>query len=56
LADRHERSKDKLNPFGRGNAAFCDGHAEIMSRADAGNRFYCDPFFVSGNGTSPTGN
>ena len=56
LADRHELSKNKLHPFGRGNVAFCDGHAEIISRADAGNRFFCDPFFTSGNGTSPTGN
>jgi len=56
LADRHERKKDKLNPLGRGNASFCDGHAEMMSRVDVGNRQFHDPFFVGGNGTSPTGN
>jgi prepilin-type processing-associated H-X9-DG protein len=55
LADRHERKKDKLNPMGRGNVSFCDGHAELFSRTDVGNRLYHDPFFVAGNGTSPTG-
>lgn len=36
VADRHERKKDKYNPMGRGNVAFCDGHAEFFSRADVG--------------------
>jgi prepilin-type processing-associated H-X9-DG protein len=56
LADRHSRSMDKKNPFGRGNASFCDGHAEVIDRQHAGSRAYHDPFFVSGNPTSPLGN
>jgi prepilin-type processing-associated H-X9-DG protein/prepilin-type N-terminal cleavage/methylation domain-containing protein len=55
LADRHYQKKDKKEPLGRGNVAFCDGHAEIISRVDIGNRAFHDPFFISGNGTSPTG-
>jgi prepilin-type N-terminal cleavage/methylation domain-containing protein/prepilin-type processing-associated H-X9-DG protein len=53
LADRHEVKKDKLNPLGRGNVSFVDGHAELFSRIDVGNRLYHDPFFIAGNGTSP---
>jgi prepilin-type N-terminal cleavage/methylation domain-containing protein/prepilin-type processing-associated H-X9-DG protein len=55
LADRHSRAIDKKNPFGRGNVSFCDGHAEMIGRQDAGSRAYHDPFFVAGNPTSPTG-
>jgi prepilin-type N-terminal cleavage/methylation domain-containing protein/prepilin-type processing-associated H-X9-DG protein len=55
LADRHSRALDKKNPFGTGNVAFCDGHAESIPRQDAGSRAYHDPFYVSGNPTSPTG-
>jgi prepilin-type processing-associated H-X9-DG protein/prepilin-type N-terminal cleavage/methylation domain-containing protein len=54
LADRHEVKKDKLNPYGRGNVAFCDGHAELINRLDAGSRAYHDPFYVSGNPISLT--
>ena len=54
LADRHERTKSKLNPYGRGNAAFCDGHAEIIDRLNAGSRAYHDPLYVSGNPVSLT--
>jgi prepilin-type N-terminal cleavage/methylation domain-containing protein/prepilin-type processing-associated H-X9-DG protein len=56
LADRHELKKDKLNPLGRGNVSFCDGHAELFSRVDVGSRIYHDPFYTGGgNPTSPTG-
>jgi prepilin-type N-terminal cleavage/methylation domain-containing protein/prepilin-type processing-associated H-X9-DG protein len=56
LADRHELKKDKLNPLGRGNVSFCDGHAELFSRVDVGSRAYHDPLYVGGgNPTSPTG-
>jgi prepilin-type N-terminal cleavage/methylation domain-containing protein/prepilin-type processing-associated H-X9-DG protein len=55
VTDRHERRKDKTNPLGRGNVCFVDGHAELFSRMDIGNRQYHDPYFVAGNGTSPTG-
>jgi prepilin-type N-terminal cleavage/methylation domain-containing protein/prepilin-type processing-associated H-X9-DG protein len=54
IADRHEVHKDKLNPYGRGNAAFCDGHAELVNRLDAGSRAYHDPLYVSGNPVSLT--
>jgi prepilin-type N-terminal cleavage/methylation domain-containing protein/prepilin-type processing-associated H-X9-DG protein len=50
LADRHEKRKDIKTPSGtylivpgRGNAAFCDGHAEIVSRVDAHSPAYSDP-------------
>jgi prepilin-type N-terminal cleavage/methylation domain-containing protein/prepilin-type processing-associated H-X9-DG protein len=45
LADRHEVSKSKYNPMGRGNVSFCDGHAEFFSRADAGKQEHSDPFY-----------
>jgi prepilin-type N-terminal cleavage/methylation domain-containing protein/prepilin-type processing-associated H-X9-DG protein len=45
LADRHETRKDKTNPLGRGNAVFCDGHAEFISRADAGKQQNHDPLY-----------
>ena len=45
LADRHEKYKSKTNPMGRGNAVFCDGHAEFVSRADAGTQALHDPLF-----------
>jgi prepilin-type N-terminal cleavage/methylation domain-containing protein/prepilin-type processing-associated H-X9-DG protein len=56
LADRHETKRDRKFPLGRGNAAFCDGHGELISRSDAGSREYHDPLFVSGDPRSPTGN
>jgi prepilin-type N-terminal cleavage/methylation domain-containing protein/prepilin-type processing-associated H-X9-DG protein len=50
LADRHEVRKDIKTPSGqynivpgRGNAAFCDGHAELISRVDAHSPEYYDP-------------
>lgn len=55
LADRHSRQLDRKNPLGRGNVSFCDGHAEMIARQDAGSRAYHDPFYISGNPTSPTG-
>ena len=54
LADRHERTKTKLNPYGRGSVSFCDGHAEIIDRLQAGSRAYHDPLYVSGNPISLT--
>jgi prepilin-type N-terminal cleavage/methylation domain-containing protein/prepilin-type processing-associated H-X9-DG protein len=45
LADRHEQHKDKTNPLGRGNAVFCDGHAEFISRVDAGSQAFHDPLY-----------
>jgi prepilin-type N-terminal cleavage/methylation domain-containing protein/prepilin-type processing-associated H-X9-DG protein len=45
LADRHEQHKDKTNPLGRGNCVFCDGHAEFISRVDAGSQAYNDPLY-----------
>ena len=45
LADRHERHKDKTSVQGRGNVVFCDGHAEFVSRVDAGTRTYHDPLY-----------
>jgi prepilin-type N-terminal cleavage/methylation domain-containing protein/prepilin-type processing-associated H-X9-DG protein len=45
LADRHEQHKDKTNPLGRGNAVFCDGHAEFISRVDAGTQAHNDPLY-----------
>ena len=53
IADRHERRKTKTEPLGRGNAAFCDGHAELISRVDIGTQNYHDPFFKGGNGKWP---
>jgi prepilin-type N-terminal cleavage/methylation domain-containing protein/prepilin-type processing-associated H-X9-DG protein len=56
LADRHELKKDKMNPMGRGNVSFVDGHAELFSRVDVGSRISHDPFYTGGgNPTSPTG-
>jgi prepilin-type N-terminal cleavage/methylation domain-containing protein/prepilin-type processing-associated H-X9-DG protein len=54
LADRHEVHKDKKNLYGHGNASFCDGHAELINRLDAGSRAYHDPLYVSGNPVSLT--
>jgi len=45
LSDRHENHKTKLNPLGRGNAVFCDGHADLVSRSDAGTPAYHDPYY-----------
>lgn len=57
LTDRHSRTTDRFNPFGRGNVSFVDGHAELLARQDIGSRAYHDPFYNNeGNPTSPTGN
>jgi prepilin-type processing-associated H-X9-DG protein len=45
LADRHERSKDKMYPLGSGNVVFCDGHAAQISRVDAASQAYHDPLY-----------
>ena len=55
ITDRHQTKKDKSNPFGRGGAAFCDGHAEMVTSRELGDRNYHDPFYVGSKGTSPTG-
>ena len=55
ITERHQTKKDKKNPFGRGGAAFCDGHAEFVSSRELGDRNYHDPFYVGDKGTSPTG-
>ena len=55
ITDRHQTKKDKKNPFGRGGAAFCDGHAEFVTSRELGDRNYHDPFYVGDKGTSPTG-
>jgi prepilin-type N-terminal cleavage/methylation domain-containing protein/prepilin-type processing-associated H-X9-DG protein len=55
ITDRHQTKKDKKNPFGRGGAAFCDGHAEFVSSRELGDRSYHDPFYIGDKGTSPTG-
>jgi hypothetical protein len=36
--------------------AFVDGHTEMMTSKDIGDRTYHDPFYVGVKGTSPTGN
>jgi prepilin-type N-terminal cleavage/methylation domain-containing protein/prepilin-type processing-associated H-X9-DG protein len=50
LADRHEKLKQLKNSSGTynidqgtGNAAFCDGHAEIVTRVEAHSPEYFDP-------------
>jgi len=45
LADRHDKQKNVLDPNGRGNASFCDGHGEYIERTSAGTQEYHDPFF-----------
>jgi prepilin-type N-terminal cleavage/methylation domain-containing protein/prepilin-type processing-associated H-X9-DG protein len=55
ITDRHQLKKDKTNPFGRGGVAFCDGHAEMITSKELGDRSYHDPFYVGDKGTSPNG-
>jgi len=45
LSNRHDRrSEDRDDPnAGRGNAAFCDGHAEFVPRIDAAQKEHYDP-------------
>jgi prepilin-type processing-associated H-X9-DG protein len=45
LAARHEKQKDKMNPLGRGNVGFCDGHAEVFDREKVANQMYHDPMW-----------
>jgi prepilin-type processing-associated H-X9-DG protein/prepilin-type N-terminal cleavage/methylation domain-containing protein len=45
LADRHDRIKDVYKAEGKGNVAFCDGHAEFFSRIDLGKQMYSDPLY-----------
>jgi prepilin-type N-terminal cleavage/methylation domain-containing protein/prepilin-type processing-associated H-X9-DG protein len=56
ITDRHQTPKDKKNPYGRGGVAFCDGHTEMVTSKELGDRSYHDPFYVGAKGTSPTGN
>jgi prepilin-type N-terminal cleavage/methylation domain-containing protein/prepilin-type processing-associated H-X9-DG protein len=55
ITDRHQLKRDKTNPFGRGGVAFCDGHAEMITSKELGDRSFHDPFYVGDKGTSPTG-
>jgi prepilin-type N-terminal cleavage/methylation domain-containing protein/prepilin-type processing-associated H-X9-DG protein len=45
LSNRHDRrSESSTDPnAGRGNAVFCDGHAEFMQRKDSIDRTFFDP-------------
>jgi prepilin-type processing-associated H-X9-DG protein len=45
LSNRHDKrgEKKQLLKEGRGNVAFCDGHAEFISRLDAVNQKFWDP-------------
>ena len=45
LSNRHDRESEKsTDPHaGRGNAAFCDGHAAYIDRIDSTNPKYWDP-------------
>jgi prepilin-type N-terminal cleavage/methylation domain-containing protein/prepilin-type processing-associated H-X9-DG protein len=45
LSNRHDkRSESSTDPnAGRGNASFCDGHAEFMQRKDSVDKTYFDP-------------
>lgn len=45
LSNRHDKRSEKGTgkAAGRGNAAFCDGHVEYMTRADSGLQKYWDP-------------
>jgi len=45
LADRHEIHKSYTNPLGTGNAAFFDGHAEVVTRADLASQPFWDPLY-----------
>ena len=56
ITDRHTTPKDKKSPFGRGGVAFVDGHTEMMTSKELGDRTYHDPWYVGVKGTSPTGN
>jgi len=55
LADRHENLKQLRNANGynidqgSGNAAFCDGHAEVVTRTQAHSDVYFDPKVDRGN-------
>jgi prepilin-type N-terminal cleavage/methylation domain-containing protein/prepilin-type processing-associated H-X9-DG protein len=45
ISNRHDRSKEAVTDFnaGRGNANFCDGHAEFVFRRQSFDPFYYDP-------------
>ena len=45
LSNRHDKNKEKAGDpnFGRGNAVFCDGHAEFIQRTDTTNAYFYDP-------------
>lgn len=43
LSERHETFKQTTDPTGRGNCAFCDGHAEFFDRIMAAMQEHNDP-------------
>jgi prepilin-type N-terminal cleavage/methylation domain-containing protein/prepilin-type processing-associated H-X9-DG protein len=45
MANRHDKSKEAITDpqAGRGNAVFCDGHAEFVARSASFNAFHYDP-------------
>jgi prepilin-type N-terminal cleavage/methylation domain-containing protein/prepilin-type processing-associated H-X9-DG protein len=45
LSNRHDRQSEKSTDInaGRGNASFCDGHAEFMQRLDSTKKAFYDP-------------
>jgi len=45
ISNRHDKSKEKITDVnaGRGNANFCDGHAEYVFRKASFDPFYYDP-------------
>jgi prepilin-type N-terminal cleavage/methylation domain-containing protein/prepilin-type processing-associated H-X9-DG protein len=51
ISDRHDAQTNAsvntmtTSPRGRGNAAFCDGHAEFIDRVEADSQRYNDPLY-----------
>lgn len=45
LSDRHDKKSEKQTDpnYGRGNAAFCDGHADYIERKLSFDKRYYDP-------------
>ena len=43
IAERHNLRRIKASDKGRGNVAFCDGHAEFYDRVQALNPLHWDP-------------
>jgi prepilin-type processing-associated H-X9-DG protein len=45
ISERHESFRQSYDPAGRGNVVFCDGHAELIDRIEAGQFQYNDPLY-----------